>query len=477
MVRYQLLVLKTISNAYQMEGCETCRRRKVKCDERHPNCEECARLSLSCRWSQGKRLSIKRSRRGYGPVKSRPDTWVPPPLAPTPSEPSIEEARVDISSPSELEWSNSVIADKETISNDWLEELDMGIDNLSFLKSLDDPFSFEDPQITGFSQELVGFEHRGTNCTSNDQQITCGLLEMDPCRSLSDFHMALPNSLKLSPYEHEALRHYQTTYSLYRTTKDPNWSTHRVLLRMGSHDKMIMHLLLAASLNDYSIRTGYSSSSEEAESNFRAGAQLFINASSTYSETDEVVMMAAYFFLYLYMSKRKSIAPQRLSQLSLTALNYVKKHDLLTNCISSQTLSDPLHFNKTPSCHNRSLLARLIMWTLDEDVKCSFQGSGGHFARHLVSCDAKTKDVYDVSRNALGDHWGTLYPHSQALDDDQNSTVLEFLWALMPLWQDINDLSLESDPSDLKSQIEQKFILLEEVCESFGSQKRIINKF
>jgi hypothetical protein len=254
-----------------------------------------------------------------------------------------------------------------------------------------------------------------------------------------------------------------------RYIERPNWSTHKVLLRMGSHEKMIMHLLLAVSLNDYSIRTGYSSSSQEAESHFRAGAQILINTSSACMDTDDVVMMAAYFFLYLYMSKRKSTEPQRLSQLSLTVLNYVKRQDLLASCISSQTASDTSQLNRITSCHNRSLLARLIMWTLDEDVKCSFQGIGGHFARHLAGSDAKTKDIYDTSRNALVDHWGSLYPHSQVLDDDQNSTVLEFLWALMPLWQDINDLHQESDPSNTKSRIEQKFILLEQVCLKLSS--------
>jgi hypothetical protein len=103
------------------------------------------------------------------------------------------------------------------------------------------------------------------------------------------------------------------------------------------------------------------------------------------------------------------------------------------------------------------------MWTFDEDVKCSFQGSGGHLAKYLIANGIK--DVYQASRNALGCHWGTEYPSSQNLDDDQNSTVLEFLWAMMPLWQDINDLTqnLESITSDLDNRIEQTFDVLEQV--------------
>jgi hypothetical protein len=391
-------------------------------------------------------------------MKSRADTWMPAPIAPTPPEP-LTTGNV---SSLESEWSNPLLEEMESKSDEWAQQMSDDGSSFTLLGALDGPFDLANSQSVDVSRESTELAQLLTSHSYADR-IGHDLLAMASISSLSDYHMELPNSLQLSVYEHEALRHYQTTYSLYRTTKDPNWSTHKVLLHLGSSDKMIMHLLLAVSLDDHSVRTGYSSSSQEAENNFRAGAELLIKTSSLGMETDKVVMMAAYFFLYLYMSKRASTTTQQLSQLSLTALNYVKKHGLLQSATGSPALSDQSALSSTTT-HNRSLLARLIMWTLDEDVKCSFQGSAGHFAKHLTSGDAKTKDIYDASRNALGDHWGLLYPHSQILDDDQNSTVLEFLWALMELWQDINDLSQESKPSDLKSRIKERFNLLEEVC-------------
>ena len=287
--------------------------------------------------------------------------------------------------------------------------------------------------------------------------------------SLSIYHVSLPNSLELDLDEHRALKHYQTTYSLYRTTKDPEWSTHMVLLRIGSTDRMIMHLLLAVSINDLQHRSGGSLWSEQAHNHFQRGVGLLIDFMQGDSESKHISLMASFFLTYLYMTKRRFIAPQELRQLSLAVTNYVKKYDLDSLCIG------PLQSPNIPeilvkSCnYNRSLLARLIMWTFDEDIKCSFLGNGGHFARHLTDHGMRTKDVYDVSRNALSVYFGAEYPVSQNMDDQQNSTVLEFLWALLPLWQDINEISQHNDHSlpGRCARIEQAFVLLEEVCDDY----------
>ena len=112
----------------------------------------------------------------------------------------------------------------------------------------------------------------------------------------------------------------------------------------------------------------------------------------------------------------------------------------------------------------RSLLARLIMWTFDEDVKCGFQGSGGHLAQYLSENDARTKNIYDASRSVLENHWGPDYPDCQVFDDNENSVILEFLFAMMPLQQDINDLSSGMDTStpDVCRRIQRKFTTLEQ---------------
>jgi hypothetical protein len=229
---------------------------------------------------------------------------------------------------------------------------------------------------------------------------------------------------------------------------------------------MIMHLLLAVSINDQYLRKKQDTP-QSAQSHFKAGAMMLIEMMSKDPESDHISLLAAYFFLYLYMSKRKSVVPERLRQLSLTVLEFVRRNELDSRCLGTSQPGSQLSALSTSATRYRSLVARLIMWTFDEDVKCSFQGAGGHFARYLTANGARTKEVYDASRNALEAHWGADYPNAQILDDDQNSIVLEFLWALMPLWQDINDLTQDIDAitSDVNSRIQQTFAFLEEVCQ------------
>jgi hypothetical protein len=77
-------------------------------------------------------------------VKSRAGTWVPPSIAPNPSEPFVAEVRADVSSPPESEWSNPVIGDNESESDEWLQALEVDIADFTCVGSLDDPFNLKD---------------------------------------------------------------------------------------------------------------------------------------------------------------------------------------------------------------------------------------------------------------------------------------------------------------------------------------------
>lgn len=283
-------------------------------------------------------------------------------------------------------------------------------------------------------------------------------------RSLPDDHFPLPNSLILNSREHHALGHFQTTFSIYRTTKDPEWSTHKLLLSIGAEDEMIMHLILAVSINDVCHRQGHESS-QEAQRHFEAGTQALIKTIEKDSPADHVYLMAGFLFLYLYMPKRKSIPRQRIRQLSMTVRDFVKKHNLDNLCL------EPLPENGSPvasqylNTRDRSILARLIIWIFDEDVKCGFQDSGGYLAEHLTAHRERTMAVYEVSRTVLEVYWGSNYPQCQTDDDNDNAVELEFLWVLTALWQDINELAEGStlDPGMVQRRIKQRFSLLEKV--------------
>ncbi|KAE8445734.1 hypothetical protein EG329_012913 [Mollisiaceae sp. DMI_Dod_QoI] len=294
---------------------------------------------------------------------------------------------------------------------------------------------------------------------------------------ISGHFMPLPNSLTLSTRAHHALGHYQTTFSIYRTTKDPKWSTHKLLLDLGAKSTMIMQFILAVAINDVCHRQQHEGSFE-AQEYFEAGARELIETIKKDSEEDFVVAMAGFLFLYWYMPKRKSVPRERIQQLSMTVLTYLKRHKLDSRCLESEVESSAGETSSGLSDRDRPVLARLIIWTFDEDVKCGFQGSGGYLAAYLTAHRERTMAVYEVSRTALNAYWGTEYPEAQTSDDDDNAMELEFLWALTALWQDINELSQsQSLPhSEAHRRIAQRFSLLEKKYSSVFQKSAITTK-
>lgn len=130
---------------------------------------------------------------------------------------------------------------------------------------------------------------------------------------LSDHHIPAANSMELSKNDRTALDHYQKAFSIYRTTKVPRWSTHRLLLDLASDNPMIMHFILAVSINDVCYRQG-NESSEGAKTHFRMAIQDLLPMIRDDSEQDYKLMMAAFLFLYLYIPKQKILPPETVNQ-------------------------------------------------------------------------------------------------------------------------------------------------------------------
>jgi hypothetical protein len=336
---------------------------------------------------------------------------------------------------------------------------DMSLENVDIedLMGMQYTGSFESVQLPSF---MNSENFTGTLGTITDDN---GYLDLQPMvyRSLPDQHIPLPSSLVLGSEEHNALGHYQSTFSIYRTTKKPKWSTHTLLLDLGNENPMIMHFILAVSINDICHRREHESS-QEAQSHFEVGASELITTMKRDSAKDHISLMVAFLLLYLYIPKRKSVPRERIEQLSKTVYEYIKRHRLDSRCLerTSGAVVDGENFSDA----DRTLLARLIIWIYDEDVKCSFQGFGGYLADHLTTHRERTMAVYEMSRTALEAHWGSKYPREEAADDDDNAMELEFLWALTALWQDINQLNQgPEDMDDSIQRIEQRFRLLERV--------------
>jgi hypothetical protein len=281
-------------------------------------------------------------------------------------------------------------------------------------------------------------------------------------QTLSDHHIPAANSLVLNTTELHALNHYQDAFSKYRTTKTPRWSTHRLLLDLASDNAMIMHFILAVSINDVSYRK-QQESSEEAKQHFKIALRDLINMVEEDLAESYTICMAAFLFLYLYIPKQRLLPPHTVNQLSTIVRDYVERHKLDSLCLEHKTEA---LLESSFTSPDRTVLARLIIWTFDEDVKCGFQGYGGYLAEYLTAHRERTMAVYEVSRVVLQVHnWGEVYPKDQADDDDDNAMELELLWVLTALWQDINELTQtpRSNYAESCRRIDQRFILLPKV--------------
>jgi hypothetical protein len=226
---------------------------------------------------------------------------------------------------------------------------------------------------------------------------------------------------------------------------------------------MLMHLILAVSLNDVCYRKD-SGSSKAAKDHFQIALGDLIKIVNQDSTEQYTLCMAAFLFLYLYIPKEKLLPPHTVNLLSTAVRDYVERHQLDSLCLEQQPETPP---ESILSSSNRHVLARLIIWTFDEDVKCGFQWYGGYLAEYLTAHRERTMAVYEVSRVVLQEHkWGEVYPKDQAEDDDDNAMELEFLWVLTALWQDINELTRKpaADQAESRRRIDQRFNLLPKVC-------------
>jgi hypothetical protein len=435
-------------------GCDTCRSSRVRCDKIRPSCGRCTRLDRSCSWP----TSLQARRRGLGSWRSREGSWAPAPILPAPSDSAIYGA------PEPGYGTTSTLPTDGDLESYFRSEFSYEYWNGISEELFSSPENSYHSASTSLESPSMTFDTFQQFLSSSAPEISwspnCGspFLQLLP-----DDHIPLPNSLVLTRKEHHALKHYQTTFSIYRTTKTPKWSTHTLLLDLSDENSMLMHFILAVSLNDVSHRQEHDSS-QEAQKHFEAGAQGLIETIKKQSTEDHVFVMASFLFLYLYMPKRKSVPRQRIRQLSLTVLEYLKQHKLDSRCLDSAQ-ADTTEDSSGLTSRDRHVLARLIIWIYDEDVKCGFQGSGGLLAEYLTAHRERTMAVYEVSRTVLKAHWGSIYPAEQLEDDDDNAMELEFLWALTGLWQEINELSqgVGLDQVEMRHRIETRFTFLKKV--------------
>lgn len=237
---------------------------------------------------------------------------------------------------------------------------------------------------------------------------------------------------------------------------------------------MVMHLLIAASLMNLGVSQHYDIDiCSAAREHSRAGANLLIDAMNSGAEPDHISILTTFLFLYKYMAAQKTTDQRAMTQLSQAVCNYVKNYDLETLCaksLPSSALSMEISKSFLLPHDKREHLARLIVWLFYEDVAASIGGSGGFLARNLCADPEQTSEIYHHSTTNLESTWSSDYPEREIIDDVENAAILRFLYEVMTLYTEVNEVSRSSTRTiaDVDA-VEVKIRKLEEVSSSSSS--------
>lgn len=270
---------------------------------------------------------------------------------------------------------------------------------------------------------------------------------------LSASHIPLPNSLALGKEELDALKHYETSFAITETAKDPKWSFPKLLLRQSSCSTMAMHFALAISLHDLDMQYDtHTSHRLLAHHHFASGSSIFMNVVS--DSKDHVEILSCFYYIYIYMSRQRLVDKFKLQKLSQKTLDYIDK--LKLESLVGSGLTDQLN-PVAPSAAIRSFLCRLILWLYKEDVYCSFSGCAGDVARYFQGKPNLLKAVWEVSRPMLQLNWGAAYPESQRINDMEMSHVVDMTIDLLSLRFDVTELGHSESNLAVLQMIEDKF--------------------
>jgi hypothetical protein len=281
-------------------------------------------------------------------------------------------------------------------------------------------------------------------------------------------NIVLLSSFSQTGKEGQALHHYRTYFPTVTVTKNVSWSTHMVMLRHGSQNPMIMHLLIAASLMNLAACQDYDDNiCSAAREHSRAGFHLLKDAMDSGTEADHMDILTAFFFFYKYTEKQKHTDPRSVTELSQALCNHVKLNGLVALCTDFQPSSPSSKVVATQSVITRckrEYLARMIIWLFYEDASVGVKGYGGILARYLCAEPERSSEIYQQSTTSLESAWGSDYPECEIIDDIENGPILKFLYDVMTLYTEVNDASRSSHPSTADvDAVESKIRRLEEV--------------
>ncbi|KAH8646919.1 hypothetical protein BX600DRAFT_503742 [Xylariales sp. PMI_506] len=364
-------------------ACDTCRLKKVKCDEAYPSCKRCQRLGFTCVWpapdhhlqqskNDAKRITTIRSAPPLPRLsESNPQiTALHSSISDTDTAPRLPQINI-----TDQDWDNNGGPISQDLSSCANSDLDVStranngdmtltqwilpdafLSDCIFANEEQFSFVFNTTEASaaalfdGFTtpnstidtpSDLAGRSPDDGSLPVGDSSQYFGIDNKIISNSLNIF----PQALLAGAREYQALHHFQTIYTCSRVTKDPKWSTYSCILDAAAQKPMVLHFLVAVSSLDQHLLSWNSSEDmvQMSKHHFRLGSDMLsskvtVQSSDSRSHIDVLISL---FLAYCYVTSREILDPEVIDHLSSSAIQYILDYILSTqDAVLSRKSSD-----------------------------------------------------------------------------------------------------------------------------------------
>ncbi|KAH8821964.1 hypothetical protein F5884DRAFT_108563 [Xylogone sp. PMI_703] len=279
----------------------------------------------------------------------------------------------------------------------------------------------------------------------------------------------LPEALNLGGVEKTALGYYRSQFSDFRTLKGFSWSAYSIFLGVAIEHELILHLILAVSLQGLSRQMSDQSISRLGKQHLQTGLDL-LQRSLAQDDPDHLSIMISFWLLVLFtMDNNAFTTGVQRRELSARIYNYIYTHQLDKLC--GNLMSDNVLVSETSidqeSRASRSLVCKLISMLVYADVQLNFNTHGGALSEFLLD-RARFSRVRQISRNFLELNHGKEYPLSELVYDVESTECYNLYYEQHRIyhllnqlfWYEIGDYdNIKQEISDLEARYSSFFAI------------------
>lgn len=380
-------------------GCLTCRRRKVKCDETRPVCAHCSRLSKVCDWNLG---------RGGNRIQNR----------------------------TQLEASHHP---RQDITSDYTRQCLGEAHTREALYTHSSSSSNEDGIIVETSNSSLWQTSTATEPNHGLTSIPSIGLSLTPSGTSS-------SGLHLDQDDHEAIHYYGSLFTAALDTKNHLYSLPSIIFKIGASSVAVINMVLAIGRQQIGLLPNCSPS--KVKQGRIKGMYHYWNAIQAFcqemkeglnsSRLDEV--LATIWLIIQYEYRFGDGKGHAISQHLEGVAAILKIHVRLISCKARN--SEPENMSNLVLVHGAQEISyiglRLIVWLTGIDARAASYGLDGRLNKTLanlfglgyhkereVSWSSFHSALYERSSPLFRSFWGADYPSSEIEFDAENQPVFQ----------------------------------------------------